>query len=73
MSKKKSLMRQLLEAKLSKDEDAYEYAYEDIIVQLESLCVSFQKNDVKKDTTLLLADVLKKYAADLKSYADDLE
>jgi len=73
MKQKKSLMRQLLEAKQNKDEDAYEDAYEDILIQLESLCVKFTKDEMKKDTTLLLADVLKKYSNNLKEYAKDLD
>jgi DNA-directed RNA polymerase specialized sigma24 family protein len=68
----KSLMRQLIEAKLTNNEDAYEYAYEEISMSLETLCNSFTKDDVTKETMIELYEFMKKYTETLKEYADDL-
>ena len=54
------------------NEDDYEYAYEDIMIQLESLCAKLTADEMRKDTTLLLADLLENLAARTKQYAEGL-
>jgi hypothetical protein len=68
----KSLIRQLIEAKTTNNEDAYECVHEEITCKIETLCNSFTENDVDKESIIELADLLREYSERLIEYSDDL-
>lgn len=68
----KSLMRQLIEAKTTNNEDQYESIHEEITCKIETLCNSFTENDVTKESITELADLLREYSERLIEYSDDL-
>ena len=68
----KSLIRQLIEAKTTNNEDAYECVHEEITNSIETLCNSFTKNDVTKESITELADLLREYSERLIEYSEDL-
>jgi hypothetical protein len=68
----KSLIRQLIEAKTTNNEDAYECVHEEIYDSLESLCHSFTENDVNKETMIELSKILKDFSERTLEYSEDL-
>jgi len=68
----KSLINQLIEAKRTNNEDAFESIHEEMTNQLETLCNSFTKDDVTKKSITELADFIRQYSESLREYADDL-
>lgn len=69
----KSLINQLIEAKLTDNEDAFESIHEEMRDQLETLCNSFTKDDVTKKSITALADFVREYSESLIEYAEDLD
>ena len=68
----KSLINQLIEAKLTDNEDAFESIHEEMTNELETLCNAFTKDDVTKKSITALADFVREYSERLREYADDL-
>ena len=68
----KSLINQLIEARITDNEDAFESIHEEMTNQLETLCNSFTENDVTKESITELADFIEQYSKSLREYADDL-
>jgi len=68
----KSLINQLIEARITDNEDAFESIHEEMTNQLETLCNSFTKDDVTKKSITELADFIRQYSESLREYADDL-
>lgn len=68
----KSLINQLIEARITDNEDAFESIHEEMTNQLETLCNSFTKDDVTKKSITELADFVREYSERLREYADDL-
>ena len=68
----KSLINQLIEARITDNEDAFESIHEEMTNQLETLFNSFTENDVTKESITELADFIEQYSKSLREYADDL-
>ena len=68
----KSLINQLIEAKRTNNEDTFELVHEEMSDELETLCTSFTKDDVNKESITELADFIEQYSKRLREYAADL-
>ena len=69
----KSLINQLIEAKLTDNEDAFESIHEEMRDQLETLCNSFTENDVTKESIIELSNFIREYSESLIEYSEDLD
>lgn len=71
--KNQALVRQLIEAKKTKNEEAYEIVYEEIIEEIENLCCTkFTNDDVTKETIMMMSKIMKAYSKSLKEHAESL-
>jgi predicted transcriptional regulator len=72
MKNKKSLIRQLIESKRTNNEDEFESIHEEIYDSLESLCHSFTKEDITKETMTELSNILKDFSKRTLEFSEDL-
>jgi len=68
----KSLINQLIELKRINNEEEFESIHEEMTNQLETLCNSFTKNDVTKESIIELSNFIREYSERLIEYSDDL-